>query len=133
MRGKHDYEKVRRRWRGSEAGAGERVVGGAAPKDRQRSGDVTQKGTILEGLLAHTEMRAILDGQAMRRACAFDAETEAGEEQRLLYVPFAITENPVTALVLCRRFGLIESKLAALGDAAAYVYLTHLVAPELEN
>lgn len=87
----------------------------------------------LDVVLDKTLLRVELNGEVTRRLSAFDAATEV-DEARLLYVPFTVTTCPVAALVLCRRLGLIESKLAAMDDfGVAYTYLTNIVARELEN
>jgi hypothetical protein len=77
--------------------------------------------------------REVLDGLIERRLRAFDAQTDA-TEPRVLFVPYHITECPATALLICRRNGLLRSKLSSMSaEDAHYTYLTTITKLDPEN
>ena len=85
-----------------------------------------------QGIL-YVEAREVLNGECVRRIGGFETETEA-TEPRVLLVPYGITTCPATALLLCRRNGLLKAKLANLPqETADYLYLTTLARAEPEN
>jgi len=113
---------TRARGGGSVARASRDCTPGATPEPREG---------ILEG--NSRELCELVDGECIRTRYGFDAETEASEPRALL-VPYDITTCPATALLVCRRSGLLKTKLAKLPqETAAYLYLTTLTRAEPEN
>jgi hypothetical protein len=97
-----------------------------------KGGDVRHV-TAPDGLSRGDELREVLDGLVERRLLAFAAETDA-TEPRVLFVPFHVAMCPVMALLICRRTGLLRSKLAEMSaEDANFIYLTTIAKRDPEN
>lgn len=80
---------------------------------------------------ARQALAQVLDGEAVRRLAGFDCEVSSG---KTLFIPYSVTEDAATALLICKAQGLISSKLAAMdGDSESILYATTLPIPEPEN
>ena len=75
-------------------------------------------------------LRQLLDGECDCRGDGFDSFAS----ERVLFVPYHVAADAGTALLLCRQYGLIMSKLLAMDPARAWcIYLTTVPEPELAN
>ena len=73
-----------------------------------------------------------MNGDANPGSRGFRAETYG--EDRVLYIPFSVTDNWDEALLLCRHRGLVASKLNSMTPARAWcVYYTTLAAADVQN
>jgi hypothetical protein len=78
------------------------------------------------------ELDEVLDGCAIPTPAGFVVET-SGPEKRL-FVPYSLTTDDVTAILLCRRHGLLVEKLGKLTpELAGVIYATTLAAALEEN
>ncbi|MGA2257661.1 MAG: hypothetical protein ABSG53_23620 [Thermoguttaceae bacterium] len=76
------------------------------------------------------EVLDVLDGEVNRAPNGFDC-IGCG---KTLFVPYGVTTDVATALLLCRQSGLCAEKLNAMDPARAWiVYLLTLPRPELLN
>ncbi len=67
------------------------------------------------------ELCAVLDGEVERGLYGYCASTD----ERVLYVPHAKAADAAEAVLLCRRGGLLRSKLDSMtAEDAHYTYLT---------
>jgi hypothetical protein len=73
---------------------------------------------------------AILDGEAEFGRYGYDAITD----DRILHVPHGKAGDAAQAILICRRDGLLRSKLARMSaEDAHYVYMTTITKRDPEN
>ena len=100
------------------------------PLDRRSSETPAQTTGVLEGNSASAEVRNLLDGQVERTEYGFAAATD----ERILFVPYAVTDDAAKALVAAKIHGLLASKLEKMpADKAHALYLTTLPPDLKEN